>query len=398
MKTILHMIETGGTGGAESVYVNLVRRLDAQRWRHIPVIPRRGWIYDQLTQSNIEPFLVAEKRSLDFAYFRRMLDLLRKFDVDLIHAHLFGSAVRAALIGKLTRTPAVATLHGQMDLGGGERFRGAKISLMNVGLRKIVFVSEPLRQTFLNTVPIRPELAAVIPNGIEVDRFAVVRREFDPGAVARGEGGRIEGDGGRAFRAEFGIDSSEFVVGTVASPGRPAKGLDVLLDVADILRRDAQGMRVVLVGDLEGGRGEQFLEQRAGRGLTRDVVVTGFRSDVTNALAAFDAYALTSRSEGFSISLIEAMASGLPVVATRCGGPEEILTDTVTGILVENGSAPAIAANLLRLRADAGERRRLGRAAREDVMRRFTLSAQINAYEKLYEQVLGISPSAGAPQ
>ena len=376
VKNVLHMIETGGTGGAETVFVNLVKRLDPQRWHHIPVIPRRGWIYDQLLQSNVEPFLVPEKRSLDFAYLRRMLGLLRKFNVDLIHAHLFGSAVRGALLGKLTGTRAIATLHGQMDLGAGERFRSAKISLLNAGLKKIVFVSEPLRQTFLDTVPIRRELATVIPNGIEFERFANER-----------------GAGREAFRAEFGIDPGEFVVGTVASPGRPAKGLDVLLDVADILRRDAEGVRMVLVGDLEGGRGEEFLAQRRARGLTREVIVTGFRGDVNTALGAFDAYALTSRSEGFSISLIEAMASGLPVVATRCGGPEQIITDNVTGILVENGCAPAIAANLLRLRNDAAERQRLGRAARESVQQRFTLNAQMNAYERLYEEVLNMSSS-----
>jgi glycosyltransferase involved in cell wall biosynthesis len=368
VKTVLHLIETGGTGGAETVYLNLIRRLDPARWRPVPVVPRRGWVYDQLIASGVAPHLVTESHSFDVGYFARLAWLIRKEKVDLIHAHLFGSAVRAALLAKLFRIPAIATLHGGIDVGARERFRRAKIGLLNHGLRKIVFVSEPLRQSFLASVGIRPELATVIPNGIDASRFA--------------------NGNGAAFRAELGIAPDEFVVGAVGSPGRHAKGLDILLDVAVILKRTTAATRVVLVGDLEGGRGNEILRQRAALGLTNDVVITGFRADVPHALAAFDVYALTSRSEGFSLSLVEAMAAGLPVVSTRCGGPELILNDGKTGLLVENGSAPAIAAAITALRANANERRRLGDAARDAVRRRFTLEAQIEAYDRLYEQVL----------
>ena len=144
----------------------------------------------------------------------------------------------------------------------------------------------------------------------------------------------------------------------------------------------------MVVGDLTFGRGAELFEGRSARGLTEDVVITGFRSDVPNALAAFDVYALTSRYEGFSLALVEAMATGLPVVATRCGGPEQILDDGVTGLLVENGSAEAVASAIDRLRANSDERRRLGNAARNAVSERFTLEAQVRAYEQLYEECL----------
>ena len=377
MKTVLHMIETGGTGGAETVYLNLVRRLDPARWRPIPVIPRKGWIYEQLTASRIEPNLITERGTFDVAYYAQLVSLIRKSKVDLIHAHLFGSAVRAALLGQICRVPAIATLHGDMDLRQGERFRSAKLALLNRGLERIVFVSEPLRQSFLAAVPLRPDLATVIPNGIDADRFT------------RGNGA--------AFRAELGIGGDEFLVGAVASPGRRAKGLDILLDVAQRLRGGSPRTRFVLVGDLEGGRGEEFLRDRAERGLTDDVIVTGFRSNVNDALAAFDVYALTSRSEGFSISLIEAMASGRAVVATRCGGPEQILSHGTTGLLVDNESPPAIATAIESLRANRAERERLGAAAQRAVRERFTLEAQLAAYERVYAETLGISNSELGP-
>lgn len=367
MKTVLHMIETGGTGGAETVYLDLVRQLDPTRWRHVAVLPTREWMYDQLVESGVQPVLMPEQRSFDAVFFARMYRLIRRLGVDMIHAHLFGSAVRAALLSRACGIPAIATLHGDTDFQPNERFKSLKLAIVNNGLKRIVFVSEPLRKSFLRNVPLRRDFATVIPNGIDARRFS--------------------SNNGTKFRAELGIAPDEFVVGTVGTP-RPAKGFDVLLDAARILKSRSDGYRFVVVGDLTLGRGTELFAGRAARGLTEDVVITGFRSDVPSALAAFDVYALTSRYEGFSLALVEAMATGLPVVATRCGGPEQILDDGVTGLLVDNGSAEAIASAIERLRVNADERRRLGNAARKAVSERFTLEAQVRAYEQLYEDCL----------
>ena len=378
MKTVLHMIETGGTGGAETVYVNIVRGLDPTRWQHVPVLPVREWMYDQLVAAGVQPVLLSEHGTFDIAYFARMLALIRKRRVDLIHAHLFGSAVRAALLSRISGVPAIATLHGNMDLGAQERFLRAKVGVVNSGLKRVVFVSEPLRRAVLNTVPLRPDLVEVIPNGIDSARFG-------------------SGDG-PSFRAEFGLAPDDFVVGTIATPGRAAKGLDIFLEAAALLKKRSPRVRFVIVGDLALGRGTELFQQRAALGLDNDVIVTGFREDVADALASFDVYALTSRTEGFSISLVEAMASGLPVVSTRCGGPEQILKDGVTGLLVENESAAAITSAIEKLRANADERRRLGSAARVDVRKRFSLDAQLRSYDRLYREIAGGTSRAAAAE
>jgi glycosyltransferase involved in cell wall biosynthesis len=377
MKTVLHMIETGGTGGAETVYVNLVRGLDPARWRHVAVLPTREWMYDRLMETGVQPVLLKDRWSFDVMYFARMIRLIRRERVNLIHGHLFGSAVRAALLAQACRIPAVATLHGGMDLRSRERFRRVKVGILNHGLKRIVFVSEPLRESLLKEVPLRDDLVSVIPNGIDAASFSSGDRS--------------------SFRAEIGIGPDEFVVGSVGTPGRTAKGLDIFLRVAALLKRRSPGIRFVLVGDLALGRGTAFFSDRAALGLENDVLVTGFRHDVANALAAFDVYALTSRSEGFSIALVEAMASGLPVVATRCGGPEQIVRDGETGIMVANESVEEIAAAIERLRRSATDCRRLGSAARADVAHRFSLEAQIRAYDRVYEEALGRNTRATEP-
>jgi glycosyltransferase involved in cell wall biosynthesis len=361
------MIETGGTGGAETVYLDLVRQLDPTHWRHVAVLPTREWMYEQLVEFGVQPVLIPEDRTFDAVFFARMYRLIRRLGVDMIHGHLFGSAVRAALLSRTCGIPAIATLHGDTDLQPTERFKRLKLAIVNNGLKRVVFVSEALRQSFLSNVPLRGDFTTVIPNGIDASRFF--------------------SNSGSKFRVEFGIAPDQFVVGTVGTP-RPAKGFDVLLDAARILKSRSGGYRFVVVGDLTFGRGAELFDGRAARGLTNDVIITGFRSDVPNALAAFDIYALTSRYEGFSLAVVEAMAAGLPVVATRCGGPEQILDDGVTGLLVENGSAEAIANAIERLRANADDRRRLGNAARNAVSERFTLEAQARAYERLYEECL----------
>jgi glycosyltransferase involved in cell wall biosynthesis len=370
-RTVLHMIETGGTGGAETVYIDLIRGLDATRWRHVAVLPTREWMFEQLTELGLDPILLPERHSFDVVFLARMASLIRRRDVNLIHAHLFGSAIRAALLSRLCGIPAIATLHGAIDLKKGESLIAFKVAAINHGLKRVVFVSEQLRRSFLESVSLRPELATVITNGIDAKRFS--------------------GTYDRGVRGDLSIRKDEFVVGTVATPGRSAKGLDVLLDTASILKSKSRGYRFVVVGDLDLGRGVDVLKERDSRGLTNDVIFTGFRSDVDRALAAFDVYALTSRSEGFPLSLLEAMAASLPIVATRCGGPEQIIDDGVTGLLVKNGSAEAIASAIERLRANADDRRRLGNAAQKAVSERFTLEAQVGKYEKVYEECLAES-------
>jgi glycosyltransferase involved in cell wall biosynthesis/predicted ATP-grasp superfamily ATP-dependent carboligase len=365
--TILHLIETGGTGGAETVYANLIRTLDSPRWKHIAVVPYKDWLFDQLVSFGIEPVVMPERGSFDFPFFARMIALIRSERVDLVQGHLFGSSIRAALLSMACRVPAIGTIHGEMDVSPTERFRTLKLAAINRGLERLVFVSDPLLAAMSKSLNLRPGLPTVIPNGIDPSHF-----------------GRT---GGEQFRAEFGISPDEFVVGTVGNPSH-AKGLDILLEAAAILKAELPRCRFVIVGDVHAGRGPDLFELRKARGLVDDVVLTGFRPDVPQALAAFDVYALSSRQEGFSLALVEAMATGLPVVATRCGGPEQILEDGITGLLVQNESPVELASAIRRLHSNAAERQRLAEAGRRAVCKRFTLEAQAHAYEKLYGECL----------
>jgi glycosyltransferase involved in cell wall biosynthesis len=371
-RTVLHLINTGGPGGAETVCVNLVRGLDPERWRPIVVIPHPDWMSEVLSGSGIETlFLDDSSLRASPGYLFGLSRIISRRRVRLIHSHLFGPSVAAGALGLLRRLPVIATIHGVGDLSPAERFQRLKFSLLNRGADKVVFVSEALRHSFLDTGLLRGEITVVIPNGVDVDAY---------GSASACE-----------FRTELAVADDEFLVGAIGN-FRHAKGYDVFLRAAALLKSRASGYRFVIVGqpverDSDGSVAESLGRLRSELGLEHDVAFAGFRPDIAEVLSSLDLFALTSRSEGFSISLVEAMASALPVVATRCGGPETIVDDGVTGLLVENGSPDALANAIQSLRDDPHRRRAFGTAARSAARDRFALAAQIDAYQDLYDRV-----------
>jgi glycosyltransferase involved in cell wall biosynthesis len=365
VSTVLHLINTGGPGGAETVYVSLVRGLAG--WRHVTVSPNREWMYHRIVELGLNPIVTRSVRSFDLRYLLRLYRVVREQRVDLVQGHLFGPGVTASLLGRMAGVPAVVTVHGPGDFGAQERYRALKLGLVNRGAARVVFVSEALRRRFLTDNALRPELTTVIPNGIDLSEFSR---------------GRDDG-----LRRELGAGPADFVVGAIGNV-REAKGYDVLLAAAARLKAGGAGFRFVIVGEAEGALYERLVALRGELGVEEEVRFLGFRDDVPRVLQALDAVAVTSRIEGFSLATVQAMAAGVPVVATRCGGPEEILAHGRTGLLVENGSPEAVATGLATLRSDAALREALGRAARRDAESRFTVEAQLQAYDALYRQCI----------
>jgi glycosyltransferase involved in cell wall biosynthesis len=376
MTNVLHLINTGGPGGAETVFLGLIRGLDRDRWRPVPVLPNPEWLSERLLEVRVEPIFMRSRVPFEISDLRQLASVVRKQDIQLIHSHLFGPSVVGCLLGIAMRVPVVCTMHGEGDLDPGERFRGLKFRLLNRAAGRVVFVSDPLRRYFLNAGSLRPDLTTVVPNGIDVARFADTR---DP-----------------SVREEWGIRNEDFLVGAVGNL-RTAKGYDVLLRAAALLRERGPGYRFVIVGQAQGELYRELLDLRERLGLQAEVHFAGFRDDVHRVMQAFDLYAITSRSEGFSLSTVQAMATALPVVATRCGGPEEILEHGRTGLLVDPESPEQVAAAIERLRHDAGERQAMAARARNAAHSRFTIEAQVRSYERIYEECLAaVRPQWGS--
>jgi glycosyltransferase involved in cell wall biosynthesis len=151
--------------------------------------------------------------------------------------------------------------------------------------------------------------------------------------------------------------------------------------------------RLVIVG---GGELKEDLEKLTTTlGLSSSVLMTGDRSDVPALLQAFDIFALSSQTEGYSIALLEAAASGLPAVATDVGGNSEIVQHGITGLIARYGDASSFATALRRLAGSEAIRRQMGNAARKWALQHATVPSMMHAYAEIYEEALGIRTEAG---
>lgn len=189
---------------------------------------------------------------------------------------------------------------------------------------------------------------------------------------------------GQAIRAEFGISSTDFVVGYVGN-FISGKGHIQLLRAFLEISRAIPNAKLMLVGRGELEEVNSFIKSH---GLEEKVILTGFRKDVAKCLSAMDVFVQPSLSEAFSQVLIEAMAVGLPVVATRVGGAAEVVEDGVNGYLVEPDDPPAIADAVIKYYSNSGRRTSMAQLGCERVRRDFTAKRMVDEHLALYRELL----------
>lgn len=365
--TVLHLIDTDGPGGAETIFVDLAVGLAERGWTSVPVVTKEGWSTGELERRGMDATVVRSSGGWDVPHLGRLWSLIGREDVDLLQAHLLGPALYGAVAGRLRGIPTVATFHGGWDLRESGSLPRLKRSILASCLDVAVSVSTPLSRELGREASLRTVTTRVIPNGIDVSNF-----------------GKRERDG---FRSELGLGPDDFLVGTVGNL-RPAKSHRSFLELAGRLGRRDDGYRFVVVGDTDVAAYQELRALRTKLGLDDRLFFTGYRDDVDRVMAGLDCFVLTSRSEGFSLTTVEAMASGLPVVATRCGGPEEIIDHGRTGVLVDVDDLEEMVRVVDKLRRSPSIGRRLGRAARRHVSREYSRSRMIDSYASLYRSLL----------
>jgi glycosyltransferase involved in cell wall biosynthesis/predicted ATP-grasp superfamily ATP-dependent carboligase len=367
---VLQLIETGGPGGAERVLVNLAASLDASAdYRCAAGLLKEGWVSSELRGLGIETHLFRLRRPLDPRLVLALARYMRQAGVDLVHTHEFTMNVYGIVAAALARVPAVATVHGRGYFAEAGRRVAALKFAAHVG-GALVAVSKDIQRFLSGELGFRA--VHLIPNGVDMNRLA-------GGDRARG-------------RAAIGVPDPIPVVGTVGNL-YPVKGHRVLLSALARLESSPPA-HLVIAG--RGGEEDTLREQSRELGIADRVHLLGYREDVPDLLAAFDIYALPSFSEGQSLALIEAMAAGLPVVATAVGGNPEILGESgISGILVPPRDPEALAESLARLLAGPEAGRRMGEAARTRARAEFSLEMMIERYRSLYGELLGARGRGG---
>jgi glycosyltransferase involved in cell wall biosynthesis len=363
-------------GGAERIVYELATHLDAARFDVLVVSlqPATGAIAERLRERGVCVRSIEMRSKLDLGARKRLAALLREEHVDLLHTHLIHASYlgrRAARAGGVRAV--VSTVHGYEERTKPWRSWADR---RTAGLADaIVCVSRTLAGEVSKRLGVCDSTLRVICNGVDLARFAAP----------------LERDG---IRRALGVASDEYCLVSLGRLRRD-KGHDLAIRSMREVLKDEKRARLLVVGDgPERARLSALVREL---GLGRAVSLLGQRDDVPAILAAADGVVCASRSEGFGLAVAEAMAAGVPIVATRVGAIPEVLRDGEDGLLVPSEDPAALGAAVVGLMRDPSRAEALRARAQSRAEEEFSLERMIALHEELYEGLLKSARAAPAP-
>jgi len=377
---VAHIIYTLSTGGLENGLVNIINRSPSNRYRHVIIcLTTADEFARRITVRGVDVIELHKREGHDFSCYKKLRKLLRELRPDIIHSRNL-AALEAQLcslgLGGIKR---VHGEHGREinDLDGSNRRYLFFRRLMRIFIDRYIAVSRDLENWLITRVGVARSKVAQIYNGVDYERF--IPESGKPLALLP--------EGWRSL-------DELLVVGTV---GRltPVKDQQLLLRAVDFLRKrnPALGarLRLVIVGD--GPLRDELDRLSQELGVQELVWMAGDREDVPALLRLLDIFVLPSLGEGISNTILEAMASGLPVVATSVGGNLELVEEGFNGSLFPVGDVQGLSGALVSLAQDDADRARQGANARLRVCERFDWDRTVDAYMDVYDELLGRSTS-----
>jgi glycosyltransferase involved in cell wall biosynthesis len=349
-------------GGTERQFTEIARGLASSRWDvRVACLRAEGPLRARLEEAGLEPWSCGAGSLKSPAAVRgiwRLARYIRRHRIGLVHSFDFYSNLYGVLAGRLARRGII--IASQRDLGNLRPRAQQRINRMMLRLAHYVLAnSEAAAAEVRRDGGIRPEHLVVVPNGVDAARFGSLERGGDARPVR--------------------------VFGTVTNL-RPEKGLTDLVRATALLRGRYPDIRLVIWG--EGSLRPELEALIESLGLHQAVQLPGHTHDAGNALSTMDAFILPSLSESCSNSLMEAMAVGLPVIASNTGGNPELLVDGTSGLLVRPADPTDLARAMAHLMDDPGAAAALGSHASQRARSKFSLAGMLAGIEALYVSAL----------
>lgn len=357
---VMHIVDRLQPGGMELGVVKLVNGLDPGAVAS-SICSTRPTAIRHVVASDIPVHELRRREGNDPKFVWQLLQLFRRERPDIVHTHAWGTLLEGLSAARVARVPVVIHgEHGTLQLKPlqvrAQRFAWGRVD-------RVLSVSSRLAERMAAATGFPLGRIQVIRNGVDLSRF----QEVDRGQA----------------RAALGLEPGTLAVGTA---GRlvPVKDQARLLEATAALAAQGVAATTFFAGD---GPLRQELEARAtALGLGGRVRFLGHRADLEQVYAALDIFVLCSVSEGLSNTILEAMASGRAVVATRVGGADELVIDGSTGILVRPSDPEALAAAIGELAGNQGRRHRFEHAARERAESAFGLRRMLTDYSGMYRE------------
>jgi glycosyltransferase involved in cell wall biosynthesis len=367
-KKILYTVENLNVGGLEKVIASIVLGLD--RHKYLPEVwclSKGGKIADELNQQQVDIKILNLTSYYNLLNIIRLARLIKKGRFCVLHAHGYYASTFSRLSALLAGVPIILThVHSTYFTYNKRNLWIEKF--LSFFSDKVICVSRAVQNFVTSVERIREDKTCVIYNGIEPS-FA-----------------DISADDTLQFKSCLGIGDQEIILIVVASL-KTLKGHIVLFNAFHKVLKKHLNIKLLVVG--EGPLKEELKSRAEEIGIASRIIFTGERDDVSRLLSISDVFVLSSvEREGLSIAIIEAMASGLPVVSTLVGGIPEVVEDGMNGFVVAPNDDGALAEALETLIRDENLRKKMGANGRDTYLRKFTMRKMLLNLETLYDHLL----------
>ncbi len=363
---VLHVSIGLGTGGLERVVTILTTRMDKNFFSVGSLCLKYIGEFGEYLRNNgysVEIFPQNPKH-FDLRDPWRLSRYLKKRKVDVVHAHS-GAFFMSVAAARLAGVPAVFyTDHGRPQVEGTKRMIEEATTARFVD--RVIAVSEELKQHLITKTHFPAGKIDVIVNGVDTDIFQPRPKP-------------------QKLFAEFRLPQGAKIIGSTGRFSRE-KGYHILIESFSLVVQKIPDAHLLLVGD--GPQRDELERQSRETGCGDKIVFAGVRSDIPELLNLFDIFALPSIYEGTSMSLLEAMASGTPPVATEVGGNLSIIKNQESGLLVPSENPSALAEAIIELLSDDGKRNAFGKAAQRKIKADYSQENMVRRYSELYLNVL----------
>ncbi len=363
---VLHFIRSFEIGGAEKLVVQLARE-QKETYNIEPCIAsflKLGTLDEEARAAGIRTYFVSSGRIKYFSHYLGVYKLIKRVSPHIVHIHGFHSQIYAAPVAKMMRLPIVFTKHGRAVISMGKLpfLRKAIYNLSNI----VVAVSKETSNSFSSKTGIDVSKVVVIYNGIDPDNLSILNKEESKGYL--------------------GFSKDSIVIGSVARLDK-VKDHSTLIEAFAKVSSVEKNCILLIVGD---GPERRNIEKKVNDlGLNDRVILTGFTDDVSRYLSAMDLFVQTSTEEGLSMTILEAMAAGLPIMVTPVGGNPELIQHGETGIFIPVGDSSQLASYIIKFIKDPSRFIEMGNKAKEIVREKFTLSNTAHQYVRVYKMLLG---------
>lgn len=314
---------------------------------------------------NINVHFLKRKQGIDYLYPFKLARLLRKEQIQILHLHNSTAFFYGVMAGKLAGVPVIIYTEHARDIFPNLKVRIAD-KLFSFFTNRIIVVADYLKRDLINNEKFDENKISVIYNGIDVLECNVKSDQTK-------------------IRGGLNLDRDVPVIGIVArlDPIKNHKCLiKAMKEVADKLPETV----LLIIGD--GPISSELKSLVNDLKLAKNVQFLGMRSDIPELMSIINVFVLCSKSEGLSVTILEAMAAGKPIVATRVGGTPELIEHGIHGLLVEPDNQEALSDALIELLTDTSKAIKMGEAAKKKSLENFTLDIMLRKYEKIYEHYL----------